>query len=511
MLARMRPRALLAVTLALGLVAACGTVDQGVSATVSRQTSQADAAAGGDGTLIDEDPTQNGEPAPTDSVPIEYPIIEGVVDFGDNKPPQEYDGYMTAVFGDIQSWWETTYPQLYGTPYEPLAGGVFAGYESRTSPIPGCGTPESTYQDVLESGAFYCGLGDFMAYDDSSLLPSLVEQLGEAAVGVVMAHEFGHAIQARADNFGNPSILLEQQADCFAGAWSAHVARGESDIIRFSDADVRGGLIAMVTVRDPVGNGNDGEQAHGSGFDRVGAFQDGFVGGPERCVPFFEEDREAKLIAIPFTEEDFATGGNLPLADVSTAIPADLGAFWTSLLANSSFTAPTVTGYPQSGPYPTCDGVDEAVFVENVFYCASTNSILFDQDYAQQLYSAPLLVETPLGDMSLGYLLATAYSDAVQVALASQLTDESRSLLNNCLTGVWVADIVPPIPADREAATGRTLQLSAGDLDEAIITAMLRSDNASDANVRGSAFEQIDAFRSGVLGGMDSCSGLLGG
>ncbi len=511
MLARMRPRALLAVTLAVGLLAACGTVDQGVSATVSRQTSQADAVAGDDGTLIDEDPTQNGGPAPTDSVPIEYPIIDGVVDFGDNKPPQEYDGYMTAVFGDIQAWWETTYPQLYGTPYVPLEGGVFAGYESRTSPIPGCGTPESTYEDVLQSGAFYCGLGDFMAYDDSSLLPSLVEQLGEAAVGVVMAHEFGHAIQARADNFGNPSILLEQQADCFAGAWSAHVARGESDIIRFSDADVRGGLIAMVTVRDPVGNDNDGEQAHGSGFDRVGAFQDGFVGGPERCVPFFEEDREAQLIAIPFTEEDFATGGNLPLADVSEQIPADLGAFWTSLLANSSFAAPTITGYPQAGPYPACDGVAESAFVENVFYCASTNSILFDQDYAQQLYSAPLLVDTPLGDMSLGYLLATAYSDAVQVALGSQLADEPRSLLNNCLTGVWVADIVPPIPDDRFTATGRDLQLSAGDLDEAIITAMLRSDNASDANVRGSAFEQIDAFRSGVLGGMDSCSGLLGG
>ena len=511
MLARMRLRALLAVTLALGLVAACGTVDQGVSATVSRQAAPT-IAPGDDGSLIEEDPTQSGDPAPADTVPIEYPVIDGVVDFGDNKPPQPYDGYMTAVFGDIQDWWEVTYPLLYGSPYVPLEGGVFAGYESRTSPIPGCGTPESTYSDVLQSGAFYCSLGDFMAYDDSSLLPSLVEQLGEAAVGVVMAHEFGHAIQARADNFGNPSILLEQQADCFAGAWSAHVARGESDIIRFSDADVRGGLIAMVTVRDPVGNGNEGDQAHGSGFDRVGAFQDGFVGGPERCVPFFEEDRESKLIAIPFTEEDFATGGNLPLADVSVAIPDDLGAFWTSLLSTTpSFTVPTVQGYPQSGPYPACDGVDESAFAENVFYCAATNTILFDQDYANQLYSAPLLVETPLGDMSLGYLLATAYSDAVQVALGSQLTDEPRSLLNNCLTGVWVADIVPPIPADRETATGRSLQLSAGDLDEAIITAMLRSDNASDANVRGSAFEQIDAFRSGVLGGTDACSGLLGG
>ena len=504
MLGDMRPRALLSAIAAVGLLASCGSVDQGVTATRARQVDD------GGGTLINDDPgtvTTDG----SDTPPTEYPIIDGVIDFGADKPPQAYDGYMTAVFGDIQSWWETTYPQLYGSPYQPLGGGVFAAYETRQEPIPGCGTDSSSYEDVLTRGAFYCGAGDFMAYDDSSLLPTLVGQLGQAAVGVVMAHEFGHAIQARADNFGNPSILLEQQADCFAGAWSAHVARGESDIIQFSDADVRGGLIAMVTVRDPVGNENDGDQAHGSGFDRVGAFQDGFVGGPERCKPFFEEDRVAKLIAIPWTEEDFQTGGNLPLADVSTAIPDDLGLFWSSLLDGSAtaFATPTVTGYPQAGPFPPCDGVDEASYAENVFYCAATNEILFDQDYAQQLYSAPLLVDTPLGDMSLGYLLAAAYSDAVQVALGSQLQGEPRSLLNNCLTGVWVSDIVPPVPEDRKALTGRTLQLSAGDLDEAIITAMLRSDNSTDANVRGSAFEQIDAFRSGVLGSMDACSALL--
>jgi predicted metalloprotease len=512
----MRARALLIVLLVGSLGAGCVTVDQGVEATDSQQEAQASTPVidpGDDGVLIEDDAgTEDpGTTNPDEPGSKEFPIIEGVIDFGSSKPPQSYDGFMTAVFGDIQAWWEVTYPQLYGEPYEPLAGGVFAGYESRKEPIPGCGTEESTYSDVFESGAFYCSLGDFMAYDDTSLLPSLVSQLGEAAVGVVMAHEFGHAIQARADNFDQPTILLEQQADCFAGAWSAHVASGGSDIVQFSDADVRGGLIAMVTVRDPVGNENAGPDAHGSGFDRVGAFQDGFLGGPERCKPFFEENRESQLIAIPFTREDFETGGNLPFEEVPEFIPQDLGLFWTSLLnsENSSFTIPEIVAYPQDGPFPECPGVADEAFPENVFYCEANNSIMFDRDFAEQLYSAPLLVETPLGDMSLGYLLSNAFSDAVQLSLSSQLTGEPRQLLNYCLTGVWVGDIVPPVPADREELTGRSLQLSAGDLDEAIITAMLRSDNASDANIRGSAFEQIDAFRSGVLGGLDACSNLL--
>ena len=34
------------------------------------------------------------------------------------------------------------------------------------------------------------------AYDDDSLLPSLVNDLGKEAVAVVLAHEFGHAVQA---------------------------------------------------------------------------------------------------------------------------------------------------------------------------------------------------------------------------------------------------------------------------------------------------------------------------
>ena len=81
--------------------------------------------------------------------------------------------------------------------------------------------------------------------------------------------------------------------------------------------------------------------------------------------------------------------------------------------------------------------------------------------------------------------------------------DDPRVLLDDCLVGAWIRDGLPPQP------DGRPLYLSAGDLDEAIVTAIQRGDHTADTNVNGTAFEKVDAFRSGVLGGMPACQGRI--
>ena len=94
------------------------------------------------------------------------PPIGEVVDAGDAKSERFYDAYLAAALADIQAWWNEEYPRLYGEPFTPLAGGIFAAYPERTSTIPGCGFPSNSYQEVSDYGAFYCPDGDFMAYDD---------------------------------------------------------------------------------------------------------------------------------------------------------------------------------------------------------------------------------------------------------------------------------------------------------------------------------------------------------
>ena len=58
----------------------------------------------------------------------------------------------------------------------------------------------------------------------------LRDDFGDIAVTNVLAHEYGHAIQhqARLNKKDTPTLVAEQQADCFAGAYMRWVAEGNS-------------------------------------------------------------------------------------------------------------------------------------------------------------------------------------------------------------------------------------------------------------------------------------------
>ena len=88
------------------------------------------------------------------------------INFGSNKTPHEYDDFLLAVMTDLDAWWTEQYPDLYGGAFESLSGGTFAAYPMRPDDLPGCGEPRTTYEDVQQFVAFYCGEGDFIIYDD---------------------------------------------------------------------------------------------------------------------------------------------------------------------------------------------------------------------------------------------------------------------------------------------------------------------------------------------------------
>ncbi|MBI5087758.1 MAG: hypothetical protein HZB15_02505, partial [Actinobacteria bacterium] len=84
-----------------------------------------------------------------------------------------------------------------------------------------------------------------------------------------------------------------------------------------------------------------------------------------------------------------------------------------------------------------------------------------------------------------------------------------------------VVDIVPAVDdqgnlvvdADGNVVArdpNQEILLSAGDLDEAVNTAVLLGDESSSTDVNGTAFEKIDSFRTGVLDGMSGCQNRLG-
>jgi predicted metalloprotease len=462
--------------------------------------------------------------SPADTVPdatlppIDGPVLEvtipfdDVVDVDDNKPPRPYDEFVAVAFTDIERWWGEVYPTIYGSTYQPLEGGIYAGYPERDTAIPGCGSRTTDYADLQLYVAFYCQFGDFMAYDDGngrdSLLEPLADAYGPAVLGIVLAHEYGHAIQSRIGALDRPlaTIVTEQQADCFAGAWTGQAYRGESPLLRLGDSDVRAGLLE---VRDPVGTDQFQPGGHGSAFDRVGAFQEGFLDGPGRCAELLDDP--LPLMPNQFQGAvDFQRGGNAsydcsddPRADCRPApefLAEDINDFWSTELGPDF--AP-VTARPITGDFASaaCEGrVDLAA---EVAVCPVERAVIFDEPAIRELYDE-------FGDFSLGYFYGIAWAELVQEQLDSSLQGEPRALLDDCLTGAWVRDITP----DQFGRTGRSttsVSASPGDLDEAIRIAILVGDPGADVDVVGSPFEKITSFRTGVLGGLDACLAQLNG
>ena len=131
--------------------------------------------------------------------------------------------------------------------------------------------------------------------------------------------------------------------------------------------------------------------------------------------------------------------------------------------------------------------------------CPSSRTVFLDEPLALRRYDE-------MGDFAIGYMLGTAWSEAAQESFGSPLSGEDRALINDCLTGAWAQTLVPD--AQGNAQRGGVL-IEPGDLDEAIQTALVAGDPATDDDVVGSPFEKIASFRTGVLGGVDACEELL--
>ena len=192
----------------------------------------------------------------------------------------------------------------------------------------------------------------------------------------------------------------------------------------------------MIAVRDPLGTDQFDAGGHGSAFDRVGAFQVGFIEGTGRCADLLDEP--LPLVDAPLRP---AGRGNSPFGygddDIVPIIVNDLNGYWPQLLSTIGATLPVLDDRARRRR-PTSVECDDpaAVTGTGVVYCPSTQQIFFDEPLAIDLYDR-------FGDFVVGYLLGSAWSEAAQHALGSPLTGEERVLASDCLTGAWVADLIP--------------------------------------------------------------------
>jgi predicted metalloprotease len=393
----------------------------------------------------------------------------------------DYHDVLNAAIADLPVYWNTAFRDTYGRSYKDLRGGVIAATRKSTN-IPACGGQGGAYKDVRDN-ASYCSDGqDYIVYDDQNLAPDLAERYGAASMAVVLAHEWGHAVQFRA-NVREQSIIMEQQADCFAGSWTSHAINDQPAGLTISADDLDGILAALISVSDLKGTDATDNQAHGSGFDRASAFQDGFSNGPKACAKY--PDTPPVILELPFKPTDPDTEGNLPYLEAITAMTTDLDLYFGFEVKGW---VPLAPGAPFTGSAP------KGCVVERAAYCQATKRIVYDDSFlSSKAYR--------IGDFAVGFLLAGAWAEAALELEGNKLTGTARSLRADCYIGSWTKDQIKDETKPAPPGPVRKLELSPGDLDEGVVAALrFRSDDDAPP------FDRLAAFRKGLLGGRAACT-----
>ncbi|GAA3542024.1 neutral zinc metallopeptidase [Amycolatopsis ultiminotia] len=410
------------------------------------------------------------------------------------------DQLATAAIADVQAYWSGALPEEFGgEKFKPVTS--LLSYDSTRD------TEETACGSVKELvNAFYCAGDDSVAWDRGVLLPMLKQRFGPMSVVTVLAHEFGHAIQYRlGDRAGitksTPTVVKEQQADCFAGSYFRWVAAGKSEYYRLSTAEgLDQVMAAMFFIRDQAGTSGTDRQAHGTAFDRTFAFQSGFTKGPKDCAAMNTENVRARLTERPFDSGDTGKGDERLDEETLQLVKASLDEAFKGAGVTAPQFVPGSGACPAGGPNtpPTS-------------YCPDDNTVQLNQNQLEQL-AQPVDQEaeqagkesTGLGDFAAFAELASRYAMGIQKGVGASIDNPNAGLRTACLVGAWAAF------TNRPGEPGKPgLRLSAGDLDEAIAD-LLRPDGLVSADVGGarpdSGFDRVEALRRGYLEGSPVCS-----
>jgi uncharacterized protein len=213
-------------------------------------------------------------------------------------PRDEGKEIIAKVLGDTEDTWNAIFKRM-GREYRPPKLVLFRGAVDSA-----CGLASSA------AGPFYCSSDDHV-YLDRSFFEELSKRFGapgEFARAYVIAHEVGHhvqnqlgitdkvtqergrASQARSNAL---SVLVELQADCFAGIWG-HFAKQRNLL---DPGDVESGLAAAAAIGDDRiqqqsrGRVSPESFTHGSSAQRVRWFRSGLDSGNVNQCNTFETAR----------------------------------------------------------------------------------------------------------------------------------------------------------------------------------------------------------------------------
>ena len=397
----------------------------------------------------------------------------------------EIDQLVANSLSDIFAYWKGEFPKQFGKKWTPLKGGIHSYTPTQNEKVP-C---VSSAKDGANN-AFYCPSADLIAYD-RDFLKQLADQYGKFIVPLILAHEYGHAIQFRIGDPSDKSIVLETQADCFAGVFVEAANKG-TEHFNVTTKDLDTVMAGYLLFRDEPGGSSQAQGSHGSGFDRVSAFQEGYTEGEKKCANDFNDKRV--FTEIPYTSSnDAGNQGNSPYTDILDVGPKEFNLYFDALLSSMPKNWDEVEATPFDGTSGQCNAKTQK---QLIFYCASDKMVYYSPALTKKAYDN-------FGDYAVVQLMGIAYSDAALDKIGSKTTGADRLKRQLCLSGTFAGDAFR-LTAEGKSTLGSNT-LSAGDLDEAIavLIAVGSSNAVIDTHVTD-AFDRIDAFRKGVLDAVDN-------
>jgi predicted metalloprotease len=217
----------------------------------------------------------NGDPpgpGPADRTPATSPPPRGDLP----SPPaatarESVEEDIDSAVAVVDRYWSDHWGELFTGSYQ--SPRVLGGYDGAAALVPTCGG-----EPLVDDNAVYCPPGDYVAWDVD--LMNAGHRAGDSWVYLVIAHEWGHAIQNRL-NTDLVALALELQADCLAGAVLSGAA--QDGTLRFEAGDTEELTQALTVLADdtPWTDASD----HGDAAQRIGAFNQGASGGVKDCIP----------------------------------------------------------------------------------------------------------------------------------------------------------------------------------------------------------------------------------
>lgn len=219
-------------------------------------------------------------------------------DTGDDSPRQltaqpgtgdEYRATIDAIVSLLDDYWGETLVESFDTEYSPPSDVV--PYD------PDADAPKCGGRPLGPENAFYCPGSDIIAWDEPNLMIPFYEAVGDAAVGFVLAHEWGHLVQNRLGAEFPLTIEEELNADCLAGTFAG--ALQEEGLLEGGESlepgtDLYEAAVGIYDFGDSPDVDWQDPQAHGQPEERLEAFEIGYDGGAQACAeqlgPGFGED-----------------------------------------------------------------------------------------------------------------------------------------------------------------------------------------------------------------------------